>query len=94
MEILHDKNDKMFYMLDSNRKIFAEMYYSYSTPNKIQITHTWVDPEYRGQNLGKLLMDSLADFSRQENLKVIPICSFAIYMFEKFGSLYSDILDK
>ncbi|MGL5655444.1 MAG: GNAT family N-acetyltransferase [Fusobacteriaceae bacterium] len=93
MEVLHDKNDKMFYMLDSDRKIFAEMYYSYLDSGKIKITHTWVDTEHRGQDLGKSLMDSLASFAREENLKIIPVCSFAVYMVEKFSSLYSDILD-
>ncbi len=94
MEVLHDKSDRIFYMLDNDRKIFAEMCYSYLDSSRIKITHTWVDSEYRGQNLGKILMDSLADFARQENLKIIPLCSFAVYMVEKFNSLYSDILDK
>lgn len=94
MEVLHDKSDKMFYMLDGDRNIFAEMYYSYLDSGKIKITHSWVDPEHRGQDLGKILMDSLASFAREENLKIIPVCSFAVYMVEKFDSLYSDILDE
>ena len=53
-------------------------YLTYSVSGRIlDIRHTVVDLEYRGQGLGRILVDSTIDFAKKEGLTVIPSCSYA-----------------
>jgi len=44
---------------------------------RILITHTEVAAEMREQGLGQLLVDAAAQWARAENLKLVPLCSYA-----------------
>jgi predicted GNAT family acetyltransferase len=57
------------------------------------IDHTYLDPEYRGRNLGKQLLDLVVDEARENGRKIVPSCSYALEQF-KANPEYADVWDK
>ena len=55
------------------------------------IEHTEVDKAYGGQGIAKQLVYCLIDAARKNNVKILPICSYAVKLFEKDPSL-EDVL--
>ena len=46
--------------------------------------------ELRGQNIAKQLLNKLADLAREENKKIIPVCSYVVAQFNKSNE-YDDV---
>ena len=65
MEVIHDYEKKKFHIGKDN--IIAEMTYIRSGTNII-IEHTLVDSKHRGEGLGTILLDGVADFARKSEL--------------------------
>ena len=65
----------------------GEMKYTWAGPTMFIIDSTHVDDAYRGQNVGRTLLDAVVAFAREKNLKVIPLCPFAKAQFDKDASL-------
>lgn len=61
------------------------------TENTWAITHTVVDDNYRGQGLAEGLVDKVCDKARENNKKILPICSYAVKKFDKKTKKYGDI---
>lgn len=51
--------------------------------NELTITHTIVNPLFRGQGIAKILMEKVINEAKEKGLKIIPVCSYAISYFEK-----------
>lgn len=51
--------------------------------NELTITHTIVNPLFRGQGIAKVLMEKVIELSKEKGLKIIPVCSYAVSYFEK-----------
>ncbi len=49
----------------------------------LSITHTIVNPLFRGQGIAKILMEKVIELAKEKELKIIPICSYAASYFEK-----------
>ena len=45
--------------------------------NKWYINHTVVKSEYGGRGIAKQLVSIIVDEARQQNVKIVPICSYA-----------------
>jgi len=60
-----------FYIAD-----YAKMTFVNSENNIINVNHTWVSPDHRGEGLAQGLYRYMIDYSRKNNLKIIPGCSF------------------
>lgn len=43
----------------------------------LDIQHTVVDSAFRGQGLGKILLDRAKEYADINGLKIIPTCSYA-----------------
>lgn len=84
MEIKQINTDKKGYFkaLENNQEA-GRMTYNWAGNTKFIVDHTEVNPDYKGQGVGKLLFEKMVDFARQENYKVIPLCPFAKAMFDK-----------
>ena len=52
--------------------------------------HTFVDSTYRGQGIGKLLVDKLSDYARENQKKIHPTCPYIVNLFKKYDE-YNDV---
>ena len=78
--------------MEEGAKCFAEMVYVMAGPKKMIIEHTEVDESLKGQGIGAKLLESLVDYVRKEEIKVIPLCPFAKATFKKRSDL-QDVLN-
>ena len=91
MELKHDTSNKnnRFYLLDSEKEI-GEIAYSYINDDLIDIYHTEVNPNYRGQNLGQKLIEAVVGYARDNKLKAKASCPYVAKVFGKTDQ-YNDI---
>lgn len=47
------------------------------------IEHTVVDPLFRGQGLGKVLVDAAVEYAGGKKMEIRPICSYARALLDK-----------
>ena len=47
--------------------------------NNLVIEHVGVYPEFRGQGIAGKLMEVALEYAKQNSLRVIPMCSYAVY---------------
>ncbi|MBE1555145.1 GNAT family N-acetyltransferase [Sporosarcina limicola] len=52
--------------------------------------HTFVSETLRGQGIAKKLLDRAADYARENELKMEPVCSYVVTAFERYKE-YDDI---
>jgi predicted GNAT family acetyltransferase len=84
MELQHLKEEnKGWFQVVSSEKIAGKMTYSITNKELIIIDHTEVDPTFKGQGIGKRLLQALVEYCRENNIKVIPLCPFAAASFQK-----------
>ena len=88
---LSDQNKGAFYLMDDNKQI-GEMAISI-TNNHLIAYHTEVNKEYEGKGLGKVLLNAMTEYARNNNLKVIPLCPYVNAQFMRHTELYGDLLD-
>jgi predicted GNAT family acetyltransferase len=60
-------------------------------PGTIVFTHTEVPPTLEGKGVGAALARAALDFARQENLKVLPLCSFVAAYIKRHPE-YADLV--
>lgn len=94
MEIKHRENaHKGSFYVEEKGSLIAEMTYSFAGSDKMIIDHTVVSDELRGQGVGNLLVDAAVSYSRDNSIKIIPLCPFSKSVFEKTPA-YKDVLLK
>lgn len=52
--------------------------------------HTYVSDKLRGQGVAKKLLDRAADYARENNYKMVAVCSYVVAAFEK-SDAYDDV---
>lgn len=72
-------------------KVIALMTYSKIDEANIIIDHTSVDPAFKGQGIGKKIVQAMVFWARANQIKVLPLCTFAKSTLEK-NAEWSDIL--
>jgi len=80
MEFKSEEN--RFYLEEENHTLIAEVTFLIHD-DILVIVHTFVNPEYRGQQLGQQLIKKVVEKATAENKKIEPLCSFAQREFEK-----------
>ncbi|MEJ7692476.1 GNAT family N-acetyltransferase [Daejeonella sp.] len=94
MEINHRENaHKGSFYIEENGALIAEMTYNIAGPGKMILEHTNVSDQSRGHGVGNLLADAAVSYSRDNNLKIIPLCSFERAIFNRTPA-YDDVLLK
>ncbi len=71
--------------------VAGEMAYTWAGDSMLIIDHTDVNERFRGQGVGRKLLDELIAFVRERQVKVIPLCPFAKSVFDKDASIH-DVL--
>jgi len=54
------------------------------------VEHTYVDQSLRNQGIAKKLLDEAANYARQNNYKMEPVCTYAAMAFERYSE-YDDV---
>ncbi len=88
MEIKTGKHE--FYIEDDQNEKIARITYQFEDDWTIVANSTFVDPALRGQGVAKKLLDHLARYARDNNLKIRPLCSYVVKAFEKYQE-YRDV---
>lgn len=74
-----------------NDVVAGKMTYSIASSELIIIDHTEVNPSFKGQNVGKQMLNKIVEMAREKKIKIIPLCPFAASMFKKSVEL-NDVL--
>jgi predicted GNAT family acetyltransferase len=78
------------FVIERAGEIVGELYYRLAGTRAI-ITHTEVAPQLRELGLGRLLVDAAAQWARSENVKLVPLCSYAGRVLAE-SPQYADVL--
>lgn len=91
-EVKREGNDQKgeFHVYEDQKKA-GYMTYEKQGENRIVIAHTVVDEEFGGRGLAGKLMDSAVEYARENNLKIVPVCSYVQHKFKKDKSIH-DVL--
>lgn len=94
MQIKFEENgSKGSFYVEENGERLATMEFTMAGTDKMIIDHTEVDDRLRGKGAGRQLLDSLIQFVRERNIKVIPLCPFAKSVFQKDSSIRDVLLN-
>ncbi len=92
MEIKHLENThKGSFYIEENGTLIAKMTYTFAGLDKMVIDHTLVSDVLRGKGVGNLLIDAAVSYSRDNSIKIVPLCPFAKSVFDKTNA-YNDVL--
>lgn len=61
----------------------GETTFVYTGDTMLIIDHTDVNEDYRGQNVGDILIKKVVEFAKENKKSIIPLCPFAKKEFEK-----------
>lgn len=89
-EQVDDGKHGVFKLIQGNL-VAGEMAYTWAGDSMLIIDHTDVNEGFRGQGVGRQLLDELIAFVRERQVKVIPLCPFAKSVFDKDASIH-DVL--
>ena len=84
MELRHKDNGKqgIFFAGDEN-EISAEITYFWNDISTITVDHTYVNSQKHERGSGKKLVEAIVEMARNNNLKVVPVCSYAKAQLER-----------
>ncbi|SDC59939.1 hypothetical protein SAMN05421749_10837 [Acinetobacter marinus] len=91
-----DGKHGVFQALDGDtgkENLAGEMAYTWAGEGMFIIDHTDVSEDYRGQGIGRQILDKVVAFAREKQLKIIPLCPYAKSVFDKDPSI-ADVLRK
>ena len=69
----------------------GEMTYTWTGNTMLIIDHTDVDAAFKGQGVGRSMLDAAVAFARAKNIKILPLCPYAKSVFDKDNSIH-DVL--
>jgi acetyltransferase len=87
MEIRHIVNEG-FFIFGENGDELAKLTYR-KEGEKLFFESTVVSPELRGQGIAGKLFDAGVKYARENNYKIVPVCSYIVKKFE--SGKYDDL---
>lgn len=84
-------NEEKMWMEDENGKEIALVEFPSVSEGVVNIAHTEVDPSMGGQGIAGKITKAAAEHLRQEGLKAVLTCSYAIKWFAGHPE-YADVL--
>jgi predicted GNAT family acetyltransferase len=92
ISVIHNQEEQAFYTTVNGYE--GELTYSQPSDKVIDLSHTFVDENLRGQGVGEELARTALAYAREQHLQVLTSCRFvAAYVKRKPGE-YDDILAK
>lgn len=71
-----DNPDELRYELWLGDELAGEIRYTREEDGTVVLVHTEVDPAYKGQGLGNVLVQGALDDLRERGLAMRPVCPF------------------
>lgn len=62
---------------DNNEEVGRLTYTVFPEEKKLVISYVLVHPQFEGQGMGKKLVDEAIGFSKENDWKIVPHCSYA-----------------
>jgi uncharacterized protein len=88
IEIRHvDQGDQGAFVIERDGKRIAEQVYERLGASHINIVHTHVDAELRGQGIARKLLDAVVAWARATGTRVSASCPYAKKEFERDASI-------
>lgn len=81
--------DAFAFRYEEGGKVLAEITWTI-LGDVMVMDHTFVSPELRGQGVAKKILDRAADYAREQELKMEPVCSYVVTAFERYKD-YDDV---
>lgn len=78
------QNEDSFYIPLGSEKAFLKYLLK---EGKMYILSTYTPAEYRGMGIASRLMDEAVKFATKNNLKIVPVCSYAQHYVSKHPEL-------
>lgn len=91
MEIKHKEQAEggVFY-IHSEHKRLGEMTFFWEDKSRINLDHTAVSEDLKGQGAGKQLLAAAVKFAREHKIQIVASCPFAKAILEKTAE-YADV---
>ncbi|MFX4301397.1 GNAT family N-acetyltransferase [Alicyclobacillus tolerans] len=86
-----ERNGVNFIIRDENGSTIAYVTNRVSEDGYLWLEHTVVSSQLRGHGIGGRLVQKVVEMARNEGLKIVPVCSFAVAEFKKHPE-YHDVL--
>ena len=80
-----------FYLEKAGQKE-SEMTYSRAGKSQIIIDHTEVGDQLRGSGTGQTLVEEAVKWARQNDIKILPLCPFALLLLRFLGKTLSSTM--
>jgi uncharacterized protein len=75
MEVKHDKDQQKFYFIKDDKECYVK--YLMDDSKTFNILKVFVHPDLRNQGIAGKITKVALDYAKDNNLKVIPTCSYA-----------------
>jgi predicted GNAT family acetyltransferase len=89
MEPTVNKEEKRFVIYAEGKEVYVKFEIK---NNKMDLDHTYTNPELRGKGLAALVVRAALQFAKGNNLKVIPTCSYVRSFISK-NEEYQELVD-
>ena len=90
MNFIYDKN--RIYVEDASGKMIVEATFPSYNDTTVVIDHTFVDPSLRGQGIASKLMFETCKYIKEQGLKVVATCPYAVVWFKRHHD-FDDIIN-
>ena len=81
--------DEFAYRYIESNSVKAEITWT-ELADVMVIEHTFVDESLRNQGVAKKLLDKAAEYAREKEYKMEPVCSYAVVAFDRYKD-YEDV---
>lgn len=85
------KADSSLFFVGNEETPDAYLSFRHKDENNIIAEHTVVSESLRGQGIARKLALKLIEYARENNLKIIPACSYVVKFLER-NSEFEDVL--
>lgn len=83
--------EENYIRLKENEKEIGNVWFGKQSEGVFRILRVFVDESYRGQGIAGKLVLKMVEHARENNFKLIPVCSFAVNEFARKKE-YADVL--
>lgn len=92
VSVIHNQEEQSFYATVNGYE--AELAYSQPAADTIDLSHTFVDENLRGQGVGEEMARTALAYARDQHLKVLTSCRFVAAFVKRHPGEFDDILAK